>query len=53
MKEVQYKMTRAMFNSIANTRQGEDKRKPAHKYVTAYVNEVYGVKGKVTKIIVK
>ena len=53
MKEVQYKMTKAMFNSIANTRQGDDKRKPANEYVISYVNQVYGVKGRVTEIIVK
>ena len=48
-----YKMSRTMFNSIIKTRAGEDKKENPYSYAAKVVNQEFGLKGKVIRVIVE
>ena len=50
---IAYKMSRALFDSIAKTRSGKDKKANPYAYVMKVVNDEFGFRGKVTRLIVE
>lgn len=48
--ELDYVMSKKMFDIIAATRSGEDKKKNPYSYVISVVNEQFGIKGTVTHV---
>ena len=50
---IAYKMSRELFNSIIKTRSGEDKKTNPYAYAAKVVNEEFGLKGKVVRVIVE
>lgn len=54
MNYYQYKMSRTCFNAILKKRSGEtEKRMDPNKFVCLYVNQTYGLRQKVSHIIVE
>lgn len=53
-KVATYKMSCVCYDHILKTRKGEDeKRMNPNKFVCMYVNQTYGLRQKVTQIIVE
>lgn len=53
-KALSYKMSRTCYDKILKTRKGEtEKKMEPNKFVCLYVNQTYGLKQKVTQIIVE
>ena len=50
---IAYKMSQTLFDSILKTRSGKDKKINPYVYVTKVVNEEFGFRGKVTRLIVE
>ena len=52
-KPIEYSMTKKMFNSILETRSDSDKNNNPYEYVMKVLNEEYGLRGTVSKVIVE
>lgn len=50
---LEYKMPKKFFDSIVATRSGEDKKMHPYNYVKKVINEEFGFKGTVTRIIIE
>lgn len=54
MNYYQYKMSRACYNALLKKRSGEtEKKMKPNDYVCWYVNQTYGLRQKVSHIIVE
>ena len=47
-----YKMSKACFESIMNTRQGKEKSMNPYIYAADYINKEYGLKGTCIEVVV-
>jgi hypothetical protein len=47
-----YKMSKACFESIINTRQGKEKSMNPYIYAVDYINKEYGLKGTCVEVVV-
>lgn len=50
MNELDYKMTKKMFDSILSMRTQEEEKQNPYSYVINLINETYGLKGNVTHV---
>lgn len=48
-----YQMTKAMFKSLVKSRKGEELKMNPYKFVCKYINDFFGLKGTVKKIVIK
>ena len=49
-KDVEYQMTRTMFNHLLSTRSEGEKKLNPYVFVMGIINEQFGIKGEVTHI---
>lgn len=49
---IEYKMSKTMFQEMLKQRNESEKRQNPYSYVMQQINETFGLKGKVTHLIV-
>ena len=52
MQGIEYKMSKRMFNAILGFRTEDEEKLNPYVFVTKYINDNFGLKGTVAKIIV-
>lgn len=51
--ELRYKMSRRMYNDLLKTRDNEEKKMHPKDFVLKYINDTFGLHGKVVSIILE
>lgn len=51
--ELRYKMSRRMYNDLLKTRDNEEKKMRPKDFVLKYINDTFGLRGKVVSIILE
>jgi hypothetical protein len=51
--ELRYKMSRRMYNDLLKTRDNEEKKMHPKDFVLKYINDTFGLRGKVVSIILE
>lgn len=51
--ELRYKMSRRMYNDLLKTRDYEEKKMHPKDFVLKYINDTFGLRGKVVSIILE
>lgn len=51
--ELRYKMSRRMYNDLLKTRDYEEKKMHPKDFVLKYINDTFGLHGKVVSIILE
>lgn len=51
--ELKYKMSRRMYNDLLKTRDYEEKKMHPKDFVLKYINDTFGLRGKVVSIILE
>lgn len=51
--ELRYKMSRRMYNDLLKTRDNEEKKMYPKDFVLKYINDTFGLRGKVVSIILE
>ncbi|MCM1324728.1 MAG: hypothetical protein NC218_11455 [Acetobacter sp.] len=51
--KIEYKMTKTAFQELLKQRTETEKRQNPYNYVMQVINETYGLRGKVTHLIVE
>lgn len=52
-RPIEYKMSRAMFDHLLSTRKGDEKKLNPHAFVMGFLNERFGLRGEVKRIIIE
>lgn len=50
---LKYKMNRKLYNSILDSRSGDERKMGTREFVMKYINDTFGLKGTVTAIIIE
>ena len=51
--ELRYKMSRRMYNDLLKTRDSDEKKMHPKDFVLKYINDTFGLRGKVVSIILE
>lgn len=51
--ELRYKMSRRMYNDLLKTRDNDEKKMHPKDFVLKYINDTFGLRGKVVSIILE
>ena len=51
--ELRYKMSRRMYNDLLKTRDNDEKKMHPKDFVLKYINDTFGLRGKVVFIILE
>lgn len=51
-KNLEYKMSSKLYHSLLKGRNAAEKKRPPQEYLCNVVNENFGLKGKVTRVII-
>lgn len=51
--ELRYKMSRRMYNNLLKARNKEEKKMHPKDFVLKYINDTFGLRGKVVSIILE
>ena len=52
-RPIEYKMSRAMFNSLVDSRKGDEKKLNPYVFVANFLNERGGLRDEVKRIIIE